>query len=89
MPSGFEWTRFLITGSRKQVFHFETGRREPLPTTALHDSGNNRTMGMKYTVAKMARNQKIDRHPRYCVNNPPIMGPSLHVISPASLCQGR
>lgn len=47
---------------------------EPLPTTALQVSGKRKTKRTSRTPAKMARNQKMDRHPRYCARTPPIVG---------------
>ena len=45
---------------------------EPLPTTARHVSGNRNTKIMSKIPAKIARNQKMLRHPRYCARMPPM-----------------
>ena len=45
---------------------------DPLPTTARHVSGNKNTKMISRIPAKIARNQKILRHPRYCARMPPV-----------------
>lgn len=51
------------------------GGIDPFPTTFLHVSGKKNTNSTRSTPEKIARNQKIDRHPRYCASSPPIVGP--------------
>jgi hypothetical protein len=48
----------------------------PFPTTLRAVSGTKMKYTANNTAAQMVRNQKMDRHPRYSVNNPPMTGAS-------------